>query len=70
MRLPTSKLVAHLQRSHGIEPGTIFDPGLHQEVPALCFGPLPEPNRLVSEGQHMRPDPDQLSTNSGDSLAS
>lgn len=37
----TPEIRAHLRRAHGIEEGAVFDPYLHAEVPAACFGPLP-----------------------------
>ena len=32
------ELQAHLQKTHGLLPGIIFDPYAHEEIPSLCFG--------------------------------
>ena len=32
------EIQAHLQKTHGLLPGVIFDPYLHEEIPSLCFG--------------------------------
>lgn len=52
------ELAQRLRRDHGIPEGTIYDPHLHEDVPALCFGPLPEDNGMGGEGQHLRPELD------------
>ena len=37
----TEQLIQHLRKVHGIPEGTIYDPYLHDHLPALCFGSLP-----------------------------
>ena len=50
----SERLTAHYQRLHGIEEGTVYDPYVHDDVPAMAFGTLESEN----EGQHLRPELD------------
>lgn len=52
------KLQAHLRKVHGITEGTTYDPDIHFDVPAICFGPSIESNSMGGDGQHLRPEHD------------
>lgn len=54
----TDQVISHLRKAHGIEPGTVYDPDLHAEVPALCFGTVPPSNRLIGDGAPLNPEKD------------
>jgi len=54
----TEQLAIHLRRKHGIEDGVTYDPDIHADVPALCFGAPVEDNSMGGSGQHLRPELD------------
>jgi len=54
----SEQLTNYYRRVHGIEEGTTYDPDVHFDVPAMCFGPVEVDITASDGGQHLRPEQD------------